>query len=94
MKMIITILLLRTLVLASKKIYNFKDTYKANSTFYDRNTKKLIDGVIKSYYPSGKVEQTLPCTQGMPNGASTLYDETGKVISITHYKDGIEVLKH
>ncbi len=92
MKTVVIFLLLSTLSLASQNIYNAKHVTQVNNTLYDKRTKEPIDGVIEAYFLSGKLQETIPCKKGVPNGVAVEYYESGEIKAKIHYKNGVEVL--
>jgi len=91
MKILLLILLFISSIFADLNVYDSKNITQINNTLYDRHTKKLINGTINSYFKSGKLQESIPCIDGLPNGTAIEYNKKGKVIIKRVYKDGIVI---
>ena len=49
------------------------------------------EGMMKSYYESGKLQGEIPYKNGQVEGVVKAYDENGKLIEQATYKNGEEV---
>ena len=52
---------------------------------YDENDK--VHGVVKGYYPNGKLKYTLPHRHGVYFGEAREYDENGRLRLVKRYDD-------
>jgi len=55
------------------------------SFFYDKG---LLEGLSKYYYPSGKIEKTIPYTKNVIDGPVIRYDEEGNLLEEIPYEKG------
>jgi antitoxin component YwqK of YwqJK toxin-antitoxin module len=89
MKNLLFILLLASSLFAVQNVYDSKDITQINNKLYNKHSKTLISGTINAYFKSGKIQESIPCTNGIPHGTATEYNEEGTIITKRVYKDGI-----
>jgi hypothetical protein len=68
---------------ADEKIYTIDEVFLKNDVYYDKITKKAIDGIFKEYHESGNLKSELIYKKGNPNGLAKEYFN-----GILNYHDG------
>jgi len=91
MKILLFIVLLISSISGSQNTYDAKNITQINNKLYNKNSKKLINGTINAHFKSGKLQESIPCINGIPNGTATEYNEQGTIITKRVYKDGIVI---
>jgi len=73
------------------KIYSLSNViFNDNGIAYDKIDNTPVNGILKTYYMSGKVKFETPLKNGKRNGTSKAYSEFGKILGETSYKEGKE----
>lgn len=71
----------------SDEIYNENNTNVVDGVVYDIN-EKPINGIYKTYYPSGNVKMEVESQKGKPEGKGRFYDEDGNILYEGTFRDG------
>lgn len=77
--------------LLAEKVYSVPDVTMHNGRVYDKQTKKLITGILTIYRESGELSAELPCVNGKVNGIVKTYYKVGKVLEEVFVNDNVAV---
>lgn len=83
-----------------EKIYPFKERYQSNVIKREGSTSNkkqiILEGIVKSYYPSGTIKSEVNYIKGIATGINKFYYPNGSIKKITKniiYQDSIRKIK-
>ncbi len=70
-----------------------KKTFLKEGMIEETYVNDIKQGLVKRYYPDGKIKSIIPCVQGKENGKAFEFSEDSVIIVLSEYKKGFMIYK-